>query len=163
MPRTLLTSLVVTLSCIVCADSERDLVFDQVLATGDARIEVGITNDSRWQRECRCSKHSRQRHTPPTAKIWCTSMIGRRTRQFGARSPTPLAKNACALSARHGAKDHHGCGGDRQNHWRSDHGLELLNRAVRVVRAERLRRRQSATSSVSGTLRTVATPGRRTR
>ena len=47
MPRTLLTSLVVTLSCIVCADSERDLVFDQVLATGDARIEVGITYDKR--------------------------------------------------------------------------------------------------------------------
>ena len=47
MPHTLLTVLVVTLSCVACADSERDLVFDQVIATGAARIEVGITNDKR--------------------------------------------------------------------------------------------------------------------
>ena len=47
MRRALLTLLVVALSCVACADAERDLVYDQVIVTGGARIEVGITNDKR--------------------------------------------------------------------------------------------------------------------
>ena len=113
--RTLLALLVVALSCVACADSERDLLFDKVIATGDARIEVGITNDKRLATRVQVLEAL-------TTAAHTANSEGRV--HFDDRAPEAAIRRGITSTARKvtralyppGTKDHHGCSGDRENH-----------------------------------------------